>query len=395
MSIEKLSPELLYTGEGIFQKEKVLICENGIILDIKEVSDFSPTEVHFFKGIICPGFINAHCHLELSHMHGRIPSGTGLLPFLQAVVGYRNIDHEVILEAIQQQDEYMYNQGIVAVGDISNTTDTFFVKENSPIRYYTFVEMFDFLQPTMTEQTITQYKKVFEAFSANTGKNKVAFVPHAPYTVSPELFAFLAGNNAPGSTISIHNQETLHENELFMHKTGGFLDFYQSFGFNLKHFNKTGKTSIQYTLEYLDPLQQTLFVHNTTTNSDDIQLTKKWSDRVFWATCANANLYIENQLPDYQLFLDEGAVMTIGTDSLSSNWQLSILEEIKTIYKYKSFIPIHELFQWATSHGAKALGWEKELGSFKQGYKPGIILIDCVIINEKIDLSQASVTRLA
>ncbi len=394
MAIEKLSPDLLFTGEGEFLPDKVLICDSGKILDIVDVASIDPSEIHFLRGILCPGFINTHCHLELSHMAGLIPTGTGLLPFLQSVVGYRDFEQEVIDEAIHVQDEAMYNAGISAVGDISNKTDTLPVKSRSPIRYYTFVEMFDFLQPSMTAQTIEQYQKVHESFSLKKGKNKVSFAPHAPYTVTTSLFEFIRKHNQPGSTVSIHNQETNHENLLFRKNKGDFHSFYQSFGFALEHFNATGKSSIHYAIEHLDPSQKILFVHNTTTNKEDIVAAQSWNNKVYWTTCPNANLYIENSLPDYKAFLETGAVMTIGTDSLSSNWQLSVLEEIKTINKYKSFIPLNVLFQWATSNGAKALGWEDELGTFKKGTRPGIVLVDCNLQGKKPDISKASAVRM-
>ncbi|HQV66448.1 MAG TPA: amidohydrolase family protein, partial [Saprospiraceae bacterium] len=97
--------------------------------------------------------------------------------------------------------------------------------------------------------------------------------------------------------------------------------------------------------------------------------------QIFWATCPNANLYIENKLPDYQIFRDADAKVTIGTDSLTSNWQLSIWEEIKTIRKYQSYIPLEELLTWATINGAEALSYEDRLGSFEVGKTPGILHI--------------------
>ena len=68
--------------------------------------------------------------------------------------------------------------------------------------------------------------------------------------------------------------------------------------------------------------------------------------------------------------------MTIGTDSLTSNWQLSILEEIKTIRKYASYVSLDTLLEWATINGAKALGFDHKLGSIEVGKKPGLVGMD-------------------
>ena len=126
----------------------------------------------------------------------------------------------------------------------------------------------------------------------------------------------------------------------------------------------------------MDPNQRTLFVHNTLTTVDDIKAAQTWSNQVYWATCPRANMYIENRLPNYQHFIDEKALVTIGTDSLTSNWQLSIVAEMKAIAKYQSYVPLDTLLKWATLNGAEALGFEKDLGSLEVGKRPGLNLLN-------------------
>lgn len=375
--MRKLSADIIFpiSGDPI-PNGVIVVDEEGNILAVDAADQHETGGVEKYRGIIVPGFINTHCHLELSHMKGLVATGTGLLPFLNSVVKFRDFPEEEILEAIDLADQYMYDQGIVAVGDISNKLDTAACKEKSAIRYHTFVEMFDFLQDAAAVGTHQQYEPVFAGQSASSGDRK-SYVPHAPYTVSKELFRLVRSLNADQDiTVSIHNQETPHEDELFLTKTGGFLDFYAGFNVPLDTFAPSGKTAIHYAMENMDPSRRTLFVHNTMTRTADIQAAHAWSDQVYWATCANANLYIENRLPNYKLFMDEEARMTIGTDSLTSNWQLSVLEEMKTIARYQSYVPFQTLLQWATLNGAKALGFEKELGSIEVGKKPGLNLLD-------------------
>jgi cytosine/adenosine deaminase-related metal-dependent hydrolase len=354
----------------------VIVGDEGQILSIDARDAHAPAELEIYEGVIVPGFINTHCHLELSHMKGRIDTGTGLLPFLQQVVQFRDIPEEEILAAIKQADEEMQREGIVAVGDISNKIDTVKQKEQSPIHYYTFVEMFDFLQDAGAKKSFEMYKSAYDGQS-DAGQNQKTAVPHAPYTVSPSLFGLINELNGEGDmTVSIHNQETWHENEFFLRKQGGFVDFYNTFGFSIGQFKPTGQPSIHYAMQYMNPNVRTLFVHNTMTTAADIQAAHEWNDQVYWATCANANLYIENQMPRYQHFIDNGARMTIGTDSLSSNWQLSVIEEMKTIARYQSYVSFETLLRWATLNGAEALGYEAELGSIEPGKKPGLNLLN-------------------
>ncbi|MCB0556176.1 MAG: amidohydrolase family protein [Phaeodactylibacter sp.] len=357
------------------RKGVVIVDDKGKILALDHREGHDPASLEIHPGIIVPGFVNTHCHLELSHMKGMAATGTGLLPFLKTVVNFRDISMEEIEAAIEKADQEMYEAGIVAVGDISNKLDTAVQKEKSPIHYYTFVEMFDFMQDTLAEQTFNQYKEVYDGYSNSHG-NRKSCVPHAPYTVSPGLFQRINAVNEAGATISIHNQETAHEDEFFLTGTGGFMDFFRSFGFSMDHFQPSGKTAIHYALKHMDPNHRTLFVHNTMATPADIQAAQAWSDKVYWATCANANLYIENRLPHYNYFIDNNARMTIGTDSLTSNWQLSVLEEMKTIARFQSYIHFDTLLRWATLNGAEALGFEEELGSIEVGKKPGLNLLN-------------------
>lgn len=374
--MHKFSADLLFPVSAPPIPNGVVVTdEQGKILAVESRELHDPASLDIRRGAIVPGFVNTHCHLELSHMKGRVDTGTGLLPFLKSVVQFRNVPEEEIQEAIRRADADMYDAGIVAVGDISNKLDTAAVKDQSRIRYYTFVEMFDFLQDSRAEQTFNQYLPVWEGQSTAHGNRKSA-VPHAPYTVSKELFRRIAALNSDDATVSIHNQETPHEDELFRSKTGGFQEFYEMFQIPLTEFDATGRNSIHYAMENMRPQQRNIFVHNTMCSPDDIQAAQSWSDRVFWATCPNANLYIENRLPNYRFFLDAEAQMTIGTDSLTSNWQLSVLEEMKTIARFQSYVSFETLLRWATLNGARALGFDADLGSIEAGKTPGLNLLD-------------------
>ena len=370
-------------------KDAVIITDSiGNILAIEENVSTLAGDVQKIDGAITPGHINTHCHLELSHMKGKVDTGTQLLPFLKAVVSFRDIDQEQIHQAIEAADAEMYQNGIVAVGDISNKADTAPTKKNSSIRYYTFVEMFDFLQDGLAAKTFDQYMDVYEAHS---GYKSVA--PHAPYTVSRSLFQKINGVNTPGSTVSIHNQETPHENALFVHGTGGFMEFFTGFGFDMSAFRPTGKTAIHYALENMRHDTRILMVHNTTSTAEDIDAAHHLNQEVFWASCPNANLYIENRLPDYTQFLSAGAKMTLGTDSLTSNWQLSIAEEMFTISKYCSYVAAAELITWATANGAKALGFD-DLGVIAVGKKPGLVQMDISEISGQLKINSGISKRI-
>lgn len=373
------------TGE-VHRNACVVCDESGKILEI--VSQKEVTDYQYFKGLIVPGFVNAHCHLELSHMKGLIPTGSGLIDFIAAVVTQRDFAQELIEEAIIRADREMYENGIVAVGDICNKVDTALTKANSRMKYCSFVELFDFLQDGQASNTLEIHKSVYSAMPATEGHKKF-MVPHASYSVSPSLFKLINHFNEQ-AIISIHNQELQAENDLFLSKSGGFISFYQQLGIELSQFRPNGKTAIHYVLEHLRPEDNILFVHNTQTTRQEIQLANQRFPKSFWVSCPNANLYIENKLPDFRNFTSTNAKVCIGTDSLSSNWQLSILEELKTIKRYQSYLEDELLLIWACRNGAEALGFADKLGTIEAGKTPGLVHIELEVDESgKFRLDQA------
>lgn len=370
--MKKFTARRIFTMDGIPLEHHVVVCQDdGTIIDITDAGVHDSGTIQDVGDILCPGWINTHCHLELSHMKGKVPTGTGLIPFITDVVTKREATVEQIQSAISTAEDEMIADGIQAVGDISNTTDTFHQKSLDRLRYYTFVEHFDFLQDGNAAATVEQYDAIYSAIKLPHG-HQISKVPHAPYSVSHELFRLLKAEHT-GKTISIHNQEMPPENELFLSKSGGMIDFFEKFGIPLDDFKAIGERAIHWALPQMNPNHRTLLVHNTTCIQSDIEFAHNWSGHVYWATCPNANLYIENSLPNYMLFKDQNAKMTIGTDSLTSNWQLSIVEEMRTIRKYASYVPLETLLTWATINGAEALGFDDRLGSIAVGKKPGLI----------------------
>jgi cytosine/adenosine deaminase-related metal-dependent hydrolase len=126
---------------------------------------------------------------------------------------------------------------------------------------------------------------------------------------------------------------------------------------------------------------QTIFlVHNTFMPEEDIVWANDYAAanglKLVYCICINANLYIENKVPPIDLLIKHNCHIVLGTDSYSSNWQLSIAKEIESIQEHFPHIPLETVLKWATGNGAKALQMDNELGSFEKGEKPGLVLID-------------------
>jgi cytosine/adenosine deaminase-related metal-dependent hydrolase len=126
----------------------VTVDDFGKIISVTDTIALSETNnrsVEHVNGIICPGFVNTHCHLELSHLKNKIEQNKGLVGFIQDVQKFRNIENSLVLDAARGADDEMYQNGIVAVGDVANTNLSLSVKANSKLYYHTFIESFGFL----------------------------------------------------------------------------------------------------------------------------------------------------------------------------------------------------------------------------------------------------------
>lgn len=307
-------------------------------------------------------------------MKGLLPEGTGLDGFIGGVVAQRDTDFETMLEAQYRADAVLWEAGIQAVGDICNTTDTVEVKSASRIRYHSFIELLG-LSPERAEFVFERGKRLAGKFTE--AGLPATLVPHAPYSVSQPLFRFIAERAVEfGSSVSIHSQETRTEDEMFIHGTGALMDKLRSLGIPMDGFVPSGKRSLLTVLPWMAACARIILVHNTFTTVDDMRWANAQHQGLFWCTCPSANLYIEQQIPKVDQWLRNGARACIGTDSLASNHQLSIFEEMKLLAKHCPSISFDDLLRMATLNGAMALGMENEAGTLEKSKMPGLLLLE-------------------
>ena len=371
----------------------VAVTANGTIQEVMlPDSENAPdsSRIERFEGALCPGFINAHCHLELSHMKGLVAEKTGLPEFIMQIVSRRNEKVEEKIEAIRLADEEMWQNGIQAVGDICNTADTLETKRNSRIKYHSFVEVFSF-NSSKADEVLEEGIRVANEYQQN--ELTATIVPHAPYSVSKRLFDGIRSqqNQFPGSS-SIHNQETESENEMFVSGTGVLVELFKKFGEDFSNFHPQFKSSLEYHLSQLPQDQPAVLVHNTMTTAKEFEAVKALRDDVFWCACAQANKYIENRIPNIAMWMEKEANVCVGTDSLASNHQLSILEELRLIQSVHPDLKLQELLKAATLTGAKALKMDKEKGSFQKGKLPGVLWLKN--LNNGVLYHSSSVQRI-
>lgn len=353
-------------------KKGIVAMDNeGVVKGVYNPGEIDENLVEYFKGALIPGFINAHCHLELSHMKGVVPEGTGLTTFLSKVMDERSSKDDQVEKAMLAADKAMYENGIQAVGDHVNTAATAKVKEESPITYHTFVEVMAMRKEDVVNR-IDQAKEIEFHFDYKHS----SITPHAPYSGSKFLFKTLKKAVSEDNIISIHNQESDEENKLFRYKKGEFLDFYKKLDFDIDDFKAQARNSLQSFLPYIPTKNKLILVHNTYTSIKDLDFVDRMGRKVYFCFCPKANLYIEGRIPKVDNFLLGDYEIIIGTDSLASNDSLDILEEMKVIHQEFPDLDFNDTIKWATINGARALNLDHQLGSLEEGKQPGLVLLE-------------------
>ena len=216
--LRKISAHYIFPGQGKPLKRGIVIFDQlGTIVDLIDTGgNLNEIEkLEFYDGIITPGFINAHAHLELSHLKGRIPQHTGLAGFLRGIGQLR--DSQVSNQCIIDADQMMKQNGIVAVGDISNSNRSYAVKAVSQISYFTFIELFG-IQDDIAKEKMDSGIMLYQQLKSHHLPGSLT--PHAPYSMSEALWQllldFAVEHRLPWS---VHNQECNDENLLFLNKT--------------------------------------------------------------------------------------------------------------------------------------------------------------------------------
>lgn len=366
--MRKISAHYLFTSAGEPLKRGVITADdNGTVLSVEDtggdLKESAGTE--FYNGIIIPGLVNCHNHLELSHLGGQIPGGGGLQQFIAAVRGQRTAEPRETAAAAEKAERMMLSEGTVACGDISNGTASFEIKGRSSMEWITFIEVFG-SDPLIAAARISEALSVSAA--AESAGLKHHITPHSLYSSSEELFSLILSHIAPESILSLHFLESDEERTM-----------------TDDHANRA--------LELAARCRRLMLVHNTAINRAEAELLAA-AGNTWFCLCPSSNLQITGTLPPVHLLREVTGRIVTGTDSLASNNSLSILTELRLLQDAAPELPLGEIIRWGTLNGAAALGMEETLGSLEPGKRPGVLLLEPVDLHRLRLLPETRVRRL-
>lgn len=391
--MERIAAEYIYPlgGKEPLRNGFVEFDEAGYITRVGKCVDIGREPV-FYRGAIVPGFVNSHCHIELSYMWKLFRKGTGMAGFIDQINAFRDtMSKPVKVAEIAKWMDILWKQGVSAMADISNCDDSFEVKARSEVYTRTFLEVFG-TEPedcgkVMAGVGLLQEKAAAYGLDA-------APSPHACYTMSPELLTASIAAGLSSGFLSFHSEESEEEEEMLVSGSGKLYRNRKEAGMSTPPV--TGASSLLYFLDRLEKArpapyeEHILLVHEVCMNQEGIDAVKSVMKNPFIALCPLSNLYIHNSLPPVRLMRKNGLKLTIGTDSLSSNDGLDMVKEMFCLQENFPELSLAEILEWACFNGALFLKKEALLGSIEEGKKPGIVFIDNLDKDGRLSASSAS-----
>ena len=376
MSVKRITASYIYTldaGEPIRNGFVEYDDTDGTILNVGECASDEVVQ----DCAIVPGFVNSHCHVELSHLHGKFIKGTGMAGFIDQINALRDwAGNDVKTKLVQQWMDKMWKDGVSAMADISNDESSFPVKKTHDMYTRTFLEVFG-SEPEMCDgvmKDVAQLQKI-----ADEAGIDAAPTPHSCYTMSPQLLSASADAGMERGFISYHSQESQEEEDLVRSGSGAMYENRKRSGMSTPPV--TGESSLKYFIDRLAAVRKApyeeriLLVHNVCLSQGDIDAALKVMKNVYWAICPLSNIFIHNALPPVGLMRENRLNITLGTDSLSSNDDLDMVKEIICLHENFPEVPMNEIFTWACLNGARFLMKDSELGSLSVGKRPGIVVV--------------------
>jgi cytosine/adenosine deaminase-related metal-dependent hydrolase len=327
---------------------------------------------------IIPGLVNAHTHLELSYLRGRVPGGSSFVTWIREVMAARRLYPDPrapeILESIDRAIAEAVRCGTALVGDISNTLVPFEPLVRSPLAGVLFYELIGFKTPNPADV-------VERAWRANeilpkTDRIRPSLAAHAPYSVAPLIFQEIQRvvNLAPGSPCSVHLAESKEEVEFIRSGQGAWRVLLEELGAWDPAWVAPGAGPVQYldSHGFLGP--RVLAVHGVQMTAQDLSRLAALGTTL--VTCPRSNHYTGAGRPPVEEFYSSGVRVAVGTDSLASTPDLNMFSELAALRALAPSVPASKLLDSATRQGARALGFDADYGTIEPDKRARLLVVD-------------------
>jgi len=365
------------------------ICDGWVAIDQEQIVACGPAtgrgdpqadhaaEVDLGQSVVLPGLVNAHTHLELSHLRGRIPPGATFVSWIRAVMAERSAakgpETAEILAGVETGIAEALGCGTAAVGDISNTLVTAAPLRRSRLDGMVFNEIIGF-NPSDAAIVVDRARHAVRALN-DQRPARASLAAHAPYSVSPAVMRAIAGAVSADAlaSCSVHLSESEEEVEFIRSGTGPWRQLLEDLGV----WNPAWMAPAVSPVAYLDQLgfltSRALAVHGVHVSDED--LARLAARGVTLVTCPRSNEYTGAGTPPIARFYAAGVRVGVGTDSLASTPDLNVFAELAAMRRLAPSVPAAALLDSATRQGARALGLDADYGSIAPGRSARLISV--------------------
>ena len=357
----------------------VAVDDDGVIVDVGAAHEarFEGAATERVRGVVMPGLVNAHTHVELSALRGRVPGGGGFLPWVERLIGARvELDETDEADAIASAVAEMRAAGTAAVGEVTNGLRAVAPLARAGIAGCIFHEVFG--------QDLARLRDRVRGLEAELAERvpvwpstdlAYAPAPHTLYTLHLEVVRMIIDEcRARGRRTSLHLLEHSAERRALESGDGpvpAWLAQRSRIEPSALAWPKKPVVDVAADVGALSP--DVVLVHLTEARPDELARVATAKSPV--VLCPRSNLFIEGKLPPLLAMREAGLEPALGTDSLASNVSLDLLAEARALRDRFPTVPARELVQMATWNGARALGLSRH-GRVARGARPGLVAIE-------------------
>ncbi|HET8647610.1 MAG TPA: amidohydrolase family protein [Vicinamibacteria bacterium] len=319
------------------------------------------TVVDLGQGVLMPGLVNAHCHLELSHLAGEVPTDGGFVSWVEQVVQKRlGTDEKDVRAGARRGISQLESTGTVAVGDVSNTLKHLDLLEKSTLQAVVFHELLSW-DPNKSMVLLAAADQVEKLSNRQPLKLDVRIAAHAPHSVSPRLMSGIVKRGGP---FAIHLAESPQESDFLMNGDGEWGAFLARRGAGKVAFKAPGLSPVKY-LDSIGALRKGLVAAHCVhcDEADRALLAERGAHAVI---CPRSNAALQVGRADVPALLEAGVKLALGTDSLACVDTLDLMAEAATLQRSFPGLDPAVIVRMATLGGAEALGL-KDHGSIASG----------------------------
>jgi cytosine/adenosine deaminase-related metal-dependent hydrolase len=330
--------------------------------------------VDWGSALLMPGMINAHAHLELTSLHEKLTRFNSFTDWISQLIRCRRLwTAEDFVVSAAKGARLSLASGTTLVGDITSSGVGWEATMGNNLRRAVFEEVLS-LAPDQAAPAMLQLNPRFEQAEPNSLQVH-GISPHAPYSVSAELYARAAElSRKQRMLLATHLAETRAEVEFLEDGTGELKDFLAAEGVLPTGWKPPKLSPVQFldSLGVLGPL--CVLIHCNYLDRESVRRIRKAKSSVVY--CPRSHEFFGHEKHPVRQLLDAGINVALGTDSLASNSSLSMIDEMRFLIKKRKDLAPEEIFQMATRNGAAALGYASVLGCLKRSYYADMAVLE-------------------